>query len=148
MRFPPTAQAMPRTAAQLDEKLLELIAHERIADQFELQAALARHGIKVSQPTLSRHLTRLGISKRAGRYASPGDGSPSALAVIPAPPNLVVLRTRPGFANAVAAVLDHQPLPGQAGTIAGDDTVFVAVAEGHTLAEMLDSARYRFLPED
>lgn len=139
---------MPRSAAHLDEMLLELIAQERIADQFELQAALARHGIQVSQPTLSRHLTRLGISKRGGRYASPGAGSPSALAVLAAPPNLVVLRTRPGFANAVAAVLDQQPLPGQAGTIAGDDTVFVALAEGHTLAEMLDAARYRFLPED
>lgn len=54
--------------------------------------------------------------------------------MIAAPPNLVVLRTRPGFANAVAAVLDHQPLPGQAGTIAGDDTVFVALAYGTTYA--------------
>lgn len=138
---------MPRTAADLDQTLLELITNERIADQFELQEALRRAGKIVSQPTLSRHLTRLGITKRGGRYAPPGDGSPSALAVIAAPPNLVILRTRPGFANAVASVLDHQPLPGQAGTIAGDDTVFVALAEGHTLAPMVESARLRFLSE-
>jgi transcriptional regulator of arginine metabolism len=138
---------MARTAADLDQTLLQLIGNERIADQFELQEALARAGKVVSQPTLSRHLTRLGISKRGGRYAPPGDGSPSALAVIAAPPNLIVLRTRPGFANAVAAVLDHQPLPGQAGTIAGDDTVFVALREGHTLDTLIESARLRFLSE-
>ncbi len=138
---------MARTAGDLDQTLLELISNERIADQFELQEALARAGKVVSQPTLSRHLTRLGISKRGGRYAPPGDGSPSALAVIAAPPNLIVLRTRPGFANAVAAVLDHQPLPGQAGTIAGDDTVFVALREGHPLEALIESARMRFLSE-
>lgn len=138
---------MARTAGDLDQTLLELIGNERIADQFELQEALARAGKVVSQPTLSRHLTRLGISKRGGRYAPPGDGSPSALAVIAAPPNLIVLRTRPGFANAVAAVLDHQPLPGQAGTIAGDDTVFVALREGHMLDALIESARLRFLSE-
>jgi transcriptional regulator of arginine metabolism len=138
---------MARTAADLDQTLLQLIGNERIADQFELQDALARAGKVVSQPTLSRHLTRLGISKRGGRYAPPGDGSPSALAVISAPPNLIVLRTRPGFANAVAAVLDHQPLPGQAGTIAGDDTVFVALREGHMLDALIESARLRFLSE-
>lgn len=138
---------MPRTAADLDQTLLELITNERIADQFELQEALRRAGKIVSQPTLSRHLTRLGITKRGGRYAPPGDGSPTALAVIAAPPNLMILRTRPGFANAVAYVLDHQPLPGQAGTIAGDDTVFVALAEGHALGPMIESARLRFLSE-
>ena len=70
-----------------------------------------------------------------------------ALAIISAPPNLIVLRTRPGFANAVAAVLDHQPLPGQAGTIAGDDTVFVALAEGNALQTLVEAARLRFLSE-
>ena len=138
---------MPRTAANLDQTLIELISNERIADQFELQAALARAGKVVSQPTLSRHLTRLGIAKRGGRYAPPGDGSPSALAVIAAPPNLIILRTKPGFANAVAAILDHQPLPGQAGTIAGDDTVFVALREGNELLTMIEAARLRFLNE-
>lgn len=138
---------MPRTAADLDQRLLDLITNERISDQFELQLGLGRLGLRVSQPTLSRHLTRLGITKRGGRYAPPGDGSPSALAVISAPPNLIVLRTRPGFANAVAAVLDHQPLPGQAGTIAGDDTVFVALADGHDLPTLIEAARLRFLSE-
>jgi len=138
---------MPRTAANLDQTLIELISNERIADQFELQAALARAGKVVSQPTLSRHLTRLGIAKRGGRYAPPGDGSPSALAVIAAPPNLIILRTKPGFANAVAAILDHQPLPGQAGTIAGDDTVFVALREENELFPMIEAARLRFLNE-
>jgi len=140
-------QAMPRTSSKLDETLLDLVCNERIVDQYELQLGLERMGMHVSQPTLSRHLTRLGITKRGGRYAPPGDGSPTAVAIIAAPPNLIVMRTRPGFANALAVVLDHQPLPGQAGTIAGDDTVMVALAEGHTLPPMIAAAKMRFMGE-
>lgn len=45
-----------------------------------------------------------------------------------------MLRTAPGFAGALAVRLDANPLPGQAGTIAGDDTVFVAVQAALLLA--------------
>jgi transcriptional regulator of arginine metabolism len=44
-----------------------------------------------------------------------------------APPNLLVLRTAPGFAQALGLSVDADAIPGQMGTLAGDDTVFVAV---------------------
>jgi transcriptional regulator of arginine metabolism len=123
---------MARRQIELDKTLLDLVRKQKIEDQSELQSALANKGMHVSQPTLSRHLMRLRIAKRNGRYA---------------PPNLVVLRTHPGYANALAAVLDVRPLDGQAGTIAGDDTVFVALLENHTLEELLNSARERLVLE-
>ena len=50
--------------------------------------------------------------------------------------NLVVLRTPPGCAHVVASALDRSGLAGLLGTVAGDDTLLVVVAEGHTGAEM------------
>ena len=139
---------MARRQIELDKTLLDLVRKQKIEDQSELQSALANKGMHVSQPTLSRHLMRLRIAKRNGRYAPPPDDSaPQVRAIQAAPPNLVVLRTHPGYANALAAVLDVRPLDGQAGTIAGDDTVFVALLENHTLEELLNSARERLVLE-
>ncbi|RMG46987.1 MAG: hypothetical protein D6718_04590, partial [Acidobacteria bacterium] len=52
------------------------------------------------------------------------------------PPNLIVLTTPPGEASAAALALDQLALPGIAGTLAGDDTVFVAIARGANLAQV------------
>ncbi len=139
---------MARRQIQLDKTLIDLVRKHKIEDQSELQTALSDKGIAVSQPTLSRHLMRLHIAKRNGRYAPPPeDSGPEVRSILAAPPNLVVLRTHPGYANALAAVLDRRPLDGQAGTIAGDDTVFVALLEQHTLEELLASARERLTLE-
>jgi len=54
-----------------------------------------------------------------------------AATVVEVPPNLLVLRTAPGFAQALGLSLDEDPVPGQMGTLAGDDTVFVAVLPDH-----------------
>ena len=50
--------------------------------------------------------------------------------------NLVVLRTPPGTAHVVASALDRSGLPGVVGTVAGDDTIVVVVADGTDCAEM------------
>jgi transcriptional regulator of arginine metabolism len=50
--------------------------------------------------------------------------------------NLVVLRTPPGTAHVVASALDRSGLPGVVGTVAGDDTIFVVVADGTDAADM------------
>ncbi len=137
---------MARRQIELDKTLVALVRKYKIEDQSELQTALINKGIVVSQPTLSRHLMRLKIAKRNGRYAPPPeDSGPEVRAILAAPPNLIVLRTHPGYANALAAVLDVRPLEGQAGTIAGDDTVFVAVLEGFTLEGLIASARERLV---
>jgi transcriptional regulator of arginine metabolism len=111
----------------LDTDLKLLLADERISDQSELLAALAARGHVLTQSTLSRKLKILGYQKQAGRYTQPGVPGFKLVSVTLVTPNLLVLRTAPGFAGALAVRLDANPLPGQAGTIAGDDTVFVAV---------------------
>ncbi len=111
----------------LDADLQTLLADELIADQTELLAALAARGHVLTQSTLSRKLKNLGYQKQGGRYMQPGVAGFKLVSVTLVAPNLLVLRTAPGFAGALAVRLDANPLPGQAGTIAGDDTVFVAV---------------------
>ncbi|MDE2024003.1 MAG: arginine repressor [Gammaproteobacteria bacterium] len=114
----------------LDEAILK-IAHERqITDQSDLLALLGQAGHNVTQPTLSRHLRKLSIQKLAGRYQrveQPAAEMP-AFEMRQVPPNMLVIRTRPGFAQPLAVKLDQRRIEGVAGTLAGDDTVFIAVA--------------------
>ena len=115
--------------------------------QEELQHRLARRGIDVAQPTLSRDLKDLGLAKTAGGYVVPGaDSSLSdrelrlrrsesleralrewVLGAFAAG-NLVVVKTPPAAAHPVARALDEAELEGVVGTIAGDDTIFLAAA--------------------
>lgn len=126
----------------LEHHLHPLLRTYPTADQFELVERLRALGVEVSQSTLSRQLKRLGYLKREGRWQRLEPVSRLQAEWIQVPPNLLVLRTAPGFANALAVDLDRLPLPGQAGTIAGDDTVFVAIAG--TLAEAVAAAAQRF----
>jgi len=122
--------------------LARLIADGQYARQEELVAALARHGMKVTQATLSRDLVSLGVGKtpgRAGRtvYAI---ASPAAEVVdrrrqeldltafineIKLAGQLVVVRTPPGHAHGVARAIDLLGNPDVVGSIAGDDTILV-----------------------
>lgn len=117
---------------QTDERILQLLEQHEITDQAHLQALLAKHGHALTQPTLSRHLKKLQVRKVDGRYrrveASAAEFSETQIRY--APPNLIVLKTPPGFAPALAYALDER-LPKElvAGTVAGEDTVLVAVAE-------------------
>jgi transcriptional regulator of arginine metabolism len=113
----------------LDESILKLTEAQEITDQSVFLDLLKREGHKVTQPTLSRHLNKLGIQKLAGRYqrVEPIPGELPAYAVSAAPPNLVIIKTRPGYAQALAVLLDQHAIDGVVGTLAGDDTVFIAV---------------------
>ncbi len=113
-----------------DETILKLVEGREITDQSVLLDMLTHAGLSVTQPTLSRHLNKLGIQKVAGRYQrveQPPTELPS-FALTQVPPNLLVIRTRPGFAQPLAVKLDQQKMDGVVGTLAGDDTVFIAVA--------------------
>lgn len=125
-----------RTPSQFDEALLQLIEEHDIRDQGSLLQALREAGIDVSQPTLSRHLRRLNVVKRRGRYMVAADNPFRAppCSVREAPPNLLVLKTLPGRAQLLAVLIDQSHLPEVGGTMAGDDTVFVAIAADSTLA--------------
>lgn len=113
----------------LDTLILELLDGSPITDQGDLLARLAAMGHELTQSTLSRRLKRLGVQKAHGTYRR-AEASAQVLpgvSITEAPPNLLVLRTAPGFAQALGLSIDADPVPGQMGTLAGDDTVFVAV---------------------
>ncbi len=133
---------------------------DRVASQEDLVARLALAGLAVTQATVSRDLEELGAVKvrREGsiRYIIPDAAEPKVAAakldrvlaewvdgIVPAG-NLLVLRTPPGSANLVANAIDVAQLSDIAGTIAGDDTIFVALADGvdaHAAAGRLQARR-------
>ena len=118
----------------------------KVGSQEELVARLGLAGIAATQATVSRDLDELGAVKlrRDGaiRYALPDAAAPTQSAAmldrlladwvtdIFEANGLVVLKTPPGSANLVANALDTAALDGVAGTIAGDDTIFIALVEG------------------
>lgn len=120
-----------RMRRPLDPTLLDLVERHDIPDQEAFLRLLARHGHTPTQSTLSRHLKRLQVQKVGGRYRRVEPGAPPLppFTLAEAPPNLLVLRTQPGFANALALRLDGAGLPGLVGTLAGDDTVFIALSD-------------------
>ena len=119
--------------------ILEIVATHPVATQEELSALLSERGHDVTQSSVSRDVAELGLVKIEGLYRRAPlpaeDGAdPNArrvargvLQVDAAGPWLLVLHTPPGEANAVAIALDRMAWRGVAGTIAGDDTIFVAV---------------------
>lgn len=115
----------------LDQTLLGLLEKQDILDQDTFLRLLARHGHALTQSTLSRHLKKLHVQKIDGVYRrlEPPKSALPPFSLAEAPPNLLVLRTQPGFANALALRLDAAGLPGLVGTLAGDDTVFIAVSD-------------------
>lgn len=130
---------------QTDERILQLLEKHEITDQAHLQALLAKHGHDLTQPTLSRHLKKLQVRKVAGRYRrvemGAADFSETELRL--APPNLIVLKTAPGFAPALAYALDEKV--GKelvAGTVAGEDTIIVAVADPAKLHQAATAIRH------
>lgn len=122
----------------LDEIILNLIEKHALSDQDALRGMLLKLGHDLTQPTLSRHLKKLNVMKVEGRYrrVEPAHATLPSFNMSEAPPNLLVLRTEPGFANALAIQLDHLQIPGLAGTIAGDDTIFIAVQGQRYLASV------------
>ena len=113
----------------LDSLILRLLDAAPVTDQGDLLIRLATEGHDLTQSTLSRRLKRLGVQKVQGRYRRVETSAQvlPGTTITEAPPNLLVLRTAPGFAQALGLSLDADPVAGQMGTIAGDDTVFVAV---------------------
>lgn len=126
----------------IDEEILRLIEKDYIGDQATLRERLRNNGHNLTQPTLSRHLNRLNVRKEHGRYRHierPSVEAPE-MQLVPVAPNLVVLRTRPGYAQAIAVKLDSEKITGIAGTVAGDDTVII-VALGNDLEALCKRIR-------
>jgi transcriptional regulator of arginine metabolism len=138
------------------EAVARLIAARHIATQEELLAALREDGFEATQATLSRDLARLG----ARRVSAPGGGTRYELAEeerrdgidalgrlvasVSCNGSLVVVRTHPGSAPAVARAVDLARLPDLLGTIAGDDTVFIAPVRERGARALADRVRRLF----
>ncbi len=128
-------------------QILKLIHRRRIDTQEELAAELARLGVPATQVTLSRDIRELGLVKTGAGYqrVQPESGGPDLATVIAeflldirAAQNLVILKTMPGNAGAMAVALDRVKWPEVIGTIAGDDTVLVIAPDLKTAARVRD----------
>lgn len=116
-----------KTARQ--EKILEIIRARRVATQQQLARELVRRGIEATQSSVSRDIVELGLTKLQGRYTAPQAafvGSP-VIEVDTAGDNLIVIKTVIGQASATALAIDQANVSDIVGTVAGDDTLFVAV---------------------
>lgn len=113
-------------------KLLSLIQAKPFATQAELRDSLERAGVPATQSSLSRDLEELGIVKQRGHYTVPKSNGAAARGLLSldlAGENLVVAHTEPGRASSVAVEIDGAALEEIVGTIAGEDTIFVAVRD-------------------
>lgn len=127
-------------------KILEIIAHQDIETQHQLMEALHEHGVKSTQATVSRDIKELRLIKElspSGRYRYVAVGrdemvdydqrlrkifreSVTSYAVAQ---NLIVVKTLPGLASAACSTLDSMNIHDLVGTIAGDDTAFLAMLD-------------------
>jgi transcriptional regulator of arginine metabolism len=116
--------------------ILDIIAASRVTRQDELADALRYRGFAVTQASISRDLDQLGVVKVNGTYTRPPrdfrSGSFGVDSVIPSGDSLLVVRCASGLASAAAVLIDAAGVRGIAGTIAGDDTIFVAVTDAAT----------------
>ena len=114
------------------QKILDLIRSTNISTQDELGESLSRSGYAVTQSSVSRDLDELGIIKANGFYAIPQKGSSEDLGLQTleiAGENMIVARCEAGLASAVCVLIDRKKIDEIVGTIAGDDTIFIAVRD-------------------
>jgi transcriptional regulator of arginine metabolism len=125
-------------------QILELIREQDIETQNQMMEALAERGIKSTQATLSRDIKELRLVKKLSAngiycYTTPAQDDSNEREVrlrkifrecvvsFDTAQNIVVIHTLPGLANAAASALDHMEIQDLVGTIAGDDTAFLAM---------------------
>ena len=123
-------------------QILRLIKAKRISTQEKLAEELGSIGIETTQVTLSRDMRELGLVKTPDGYkqvelaVAPADDFASVasehLTDVRLAQNLMVLKTRPGHANALAVALDQASWPEVVGTVAGDDTILVVTPDDPT----------------
>ncbi|ABZ82919.1 arginine repressor [Heliomicrobium modesticaldum Ice1] len=139
--------------------ILEIIGAEVVRTQEELAQRLRERGMEVTQATVSRDIKELGlikvpVSKDESRYAPPAEAAqvPQAqdrlrrllrdtVTHVDSSLNIVVIRTLPGHAHAVAGAIDHSHWPEVLGTVAGDDTIFIVVKPVEAVEALMDKVR-------
>ena len=140
------------------ETLKMLISSQELGSQEALLKALKKEGFVLTQATLSRDLKQLKVARAASMngkylYVLPNETmykrvtsskrasemlQSSGFVSINFSGQLAVIKTRPGYASAIAYNLDSQDLPNILGSIAGDDTIFLAIKQGVTHQDILE----------
>ena len=128
------------------EMILSIVERENIETQNQLMEALAREGVKSTQATLSRdirdlHLVKELTAEGTYRYVAGGkDGAfdhdtrlrkifRECVVDYAVAQNLIVIKTLPCLTDAACSTLDSMNIPNLVGSIAGDDTAFVAMKD-------------------
>jgi transcriptional regulator of arginine metabolism len=134
-------------------KILELISTHALRTQEEVAQLLSEEGWDVTQSSVSRDITALRLVKVGGVYRRPRVRAESSadpderriaegvIGIDPAGDALVVLHTPPGEANRVGAALDRLGWSEVVGTLAGDDTIFVAVKDRQAQQRLMRQVR-------
>lgn len=136
------------------QEILDIVKTMEIANQDELIAELKKRGIIVTQATVSRDVTMLGLGKAVSdegvyRYVVPeriknakfAGLFAGAVKSIDIAMNTVVIKTFSGMASAVCIALELKDFPLIVGTIAGDDTIFVLTRSENNAQELLEKLR-------
>jgi transcriptional regulator of arginine metabolism len=114
------------------QKILGLIQAKPVGTQEDLRALLESAGVPATQSSVSRDLEELGVVKHHGHYTLPrtnGAAARGLLSLDHAGDTLIIARTVPGLASAVAVEIDAAAIEEIVGTIAGEDTIFIAVRD-------------------
>jgi transcriptional regulator of arginine metabolism len=138
--------------------MLRLVRERELATQAEMADALREEGFEVVQTTVSRDIAELGLVKVRGRngrlvYAPPGvPGTDRHRELVQAlrrwalsfeaSGNIVVILTPRGYATPLADAIDASGYPAIAGTIAGENTIFVAAREGVSGGELAEQLQH------
>ena len=138
-------------------KIKEIIETRSIETQDELLSELAKEGFHITQATISRDIREMKLTKIASgngkqKYAMLKNTNAgveqkyrkvlsAGILSMDYAENLVVIRTVSGMAMAVAAALDNLEMQGLMGSIAGDDTIFVAVRSGELCKEIISNIK-------
>ena len=130
------------------QQILKLIRESEVHTQEQLAQLLKTCDIEATQVTLSRDIRELQLVKTGLGYAEQGRGAPNFLSLARefmtsavAAQNLVVIRTSPGHAMSLAIALDTEETTKAVGTIAGDDTIFVAMPDARQAAAFADDLK-------
>jgi transcriptional regulator of arginine metabolism len=134
-------------------KILELISTQALHTQEEVAEQLSREGWEVTQSSVSRDIASLRLVKVGGVYRRPRLRAESSadpderriaegvIGIDAAGDALIVLHTPPGEANRVGAALDRIGWTEVIGTLAGDDTIFVAVKDHEAQQRLMRQLR-------
>jgi len=141
------------------EALKMLISSMELSSQEEVLKELEKEGFKLTQATLSRDLKQLKVAKAASmmpnetmyrRVTTPRKATEmmqrSGYISVNISGQLAIVKTRPGYASALAYDIDNSDSPYILGSIAGDDTIFIALREGASRGQVLEALSY-VIPE-